>query len=71
MLRTQGDSVPGRNPVSNKKPYENVGIQRELYEEIRQYVLKSGRYRSVSEFTHEAVRLRLEQLVRESKSRSE
>jgi Arc/MetJ-type ribon-helix-helix transcriptional regulator len=50
-----------------KKPYENVGIQRQLYEETREFVGKSGRYRSVSEFVHEAVRLRLEQLIREPK----
>jgi Arc/MetJ-type ribon-helix-helix transcriptional regulator len=50
-----------------KKPYENVGIQRQLYEETREFVGKSGRYRSVSEFVHEAVRLRLEQLIRELK----
>lgn len=52
-------------PKSAKKPYENVGIQRELYAETKEYVTKSGRYRSVSEFVHEAVRLRLEQLLRE------
>lgn len=50
-----------------KKPYENVGIQRQLYDEARGFVDRSGRYRSVSEFVHEAVRLRLEQLIRELK----
>ncbi len=50
-----------------KKPYENVGIQRQLYDEVRGFVDKSGRYRSVSEFVHEAVRIRLEQLIRELK----
>jgi Arc/MetJ-type ribon-helix-helix transcriptional regulator len=55
-------------PKPARKPYENVGIQRELYDEIKEFVSKSGRYRSVSEFTHEAVRLRLEQLIRESKA---
>jgi Arc/MetJ-type ribon-helix-helix transcriptional regulator len=52
--------------AGSKKPYENVGIQRELYEEIKDYTTKSGRYRSVSEFVHESVRLRLEQVIRES-----
>ncbi len=52
--------------ATTKKPYENVGIQRALYDEVRAYTEKSGRYRSVSEFVHEAVRLRLEQLARES-----
>jgi Arc/MetJ-type ribon-helix-helix transcriptional regulator len=55
------------DPGKGKKPYENVGIQRELYDEIRDYTTQSGRYRSVSEFVHEAVRLRLEQLIREGK----
>jgi len=53
-------------PKPARKPYENVGIQRELYDEVKEYVGKSGRYRSVSEFVHEAVRLRLEQLLRET-----
>lgn len=48
-----------------KKPYENVGIQRELYDEVRGFVAKSGRYRSVSEFVHESVRIRLETLLKE------
>jgi Arc/MetJ-type ribon-helix-helix transcriptional regulator len=57
----------GKDMPKAKKPYENVGIQRQLYEEIRDLVDKSGRYRSVSEFVHEAVRIRLEQLLKELK----
>ncbi len=44
-----------------------MGIQRKLYDEVRDFVDKSGRYRSVSEFVHEAVRIRLEQLLKELK----
>jgi Arc/MetJ-type ribon-helix-helix transcriptional regulator len=61
----EGEGLP-----KAKKPYENVGIQRQLYEEMREFVGESGRYRSVSEFVHEAVRLRLEQLTHESKPKT-
>jgi Arc/MetJ-type ribon-helix-helix transcriptional regulator len=65
------DDVGGIALPKDKKPYENVGIQRRLYEEVRDFVDKSGRYRSVSEFVHEAVRIRLELLLRELKERKE
>ncbi len=61
----EGEGLP-----KAKKPYVNVGIQRQLYNEIRVFVDKSGRYRSVSEFVHEAVRIRLEQLFPEQKERN-
>lgn len=47
--------------------YRNVGVQEDLYEQIEAWVKKSRRYRSVSEFIHEAIRLRLERLEGEEK----
>jgi Arc/MetJ-type ribon-helix-helix transcriptional regulator len=42
--------------------YKNVGVQEDLYAQAEAWVRKSKRYRSVSEFIHEAIRLRLERL---------
>ncbi len=42
--------------------YKNVGVQEDLYRQAEAWVKKSKRYRSVSEFIHEAIRLRLERL---------
>jgi Arc/MetJ-type ribon-helix-helix transcriptional regulator len=42
--------------------YRNVGIREDLYKQAETWVRKSKRYRSVSEFVHEAIRLRLEKL---------
>ncbi len=47
--------------------YKNVGIQEDLYAQAEAWVRKSKRYRSVSEFIHEAIRLRLERLEGEEK----
>ncbi|MEM1582537.1 MAG: glycine cleavage system protein GcvH [Candidatus Bathyarchaeia archaeon] len=43
--------------------WKTVSIREELIEEIEKAV-KTGRYRSVSEFVSEAIRLRLEELMR-------
>ena len=43
--------------------WKTVSIRQELINEIAR-VLKTGRYRSVSEFVSEAIRLRLEELLR-------
>jgi Arc/MetJ-type ribon-helix-helix transcriptional regulator len=42
--------------------YRNVGVREDLYKQVEAWVRKSKRYRSVSEFIHEAIRLRLERL---------
>ncbi len=47
--------------------YKNVGIQEDLYAQAEAWVKKSKRYRSVSEFIHEAIRLRLERLEGEER----
>ena len=43
--------------------WKTVSIKKELIEEIEK-ILKTGRYRSISEFVSEAIRLRLEELMR-------
>jgi glycine cleavage system H protein len=43
--------------------WKTVSIRQELIKEIER-VLKTGRYRSISEFVSEAIRLRLEELMR-------
>jgi len=43
--------------------WKTVSVRRELMEEVEK-VVKTGRYRSVSEFVSEAIRLRLEELMR-------
>ena len=43
--------------------WKTVSIRRELIDEI-EVVLKTGRYRSISEFVSEAIRLRLEEVFR-------
>ncbi len=47
--------------------YKNVGVQEDLYAQAEAWVKKSKRYRSVSEFIHEAIRLRLERLEGEER----
>lgn len=48
--------------------YKNVGVREELYAQVEMWVRKSKRYRSISEFIHESIRLRLERLESEEKS---
>jgi Arc/MetJ-type ribon-helix-helix transcriptional regulator len=48
--------------------YKNVGVQEDLYAQAEAWVRKSKRYRSVSEFIHEAIRLRLERLEGEERT---
>ena len=43
--------------------WKTVSIKKELIEEIEK-ILRTGRYRSISEFVSEAMRLRLEELMR-------
>jgi glycine cleavage system H protein len=43
--------------------WKTVSIRQELVKEIEQ-VIRTGRYRSISEFVSEAIRLRLEELMR-------
>jgi len=44
--------------------WATVSIREELIEEIRKLLKRSGRYRSISEFVAEAIRLRLEEMAR-------
>ncbi|MEM2337848.1 MAG: glycine cleavage system protein GcvH [Candidatus Bathyarchaeia archaeon] len=46
--------------------WKTVSIRQELIKEIER-ILRTGRYRSVSEFVSEAIRLRLEELMRAEK----
>jgi Arc/MetJ-type ribon-helix-helix transcriptional regulator len=47
------------------KGYRNVGVREDLYKQVEAWVRKSKRYRSISEFIHEAIRLRLERMEAE------
>lgn len=50
--------------MSEKTPeWKTVSIRQELIKEIED-IIKIGRYRSISEFVSEAIRLRLEELMR-------
>jgi len=50
--------------MTEKTPdWKTVSIRQELVKEIEE-ALRTGRYRSISEFVSEAIRLRLEELVR-------
>ncbi len=44
--------------------WATISIREELIEEIRKLIKRTGRYRSISEFVAEAIRLRLEDMVR-------
>lgn len=44
--------------------WATISIREELIEEIRQLLKRTGRYRSISEFVAEAIRLRLEEMAR-------
>jgi len=44
--------------------WATVSIREELIEEIRKLMKRTGRYRSISEFVAEAIRLRLEEMAR-------
>jgi Arc/MetJ-type ribon-helix-helix transcriptional regulator len=51
--------------------WATVSIRGELIEEIRRLMKRTGRYRSISEFVAEAIRLRLEEMATKSESTSE
>lgn len=51
--------------------WATVSIRGELIEEIRQLMKRTGRYRSISEFVAEAIRLRLEEMATKSGLTSE
>lgn len=48
--------------------WATISIREELIEEIRNLLKRTGRYRSISEFVAEAIRLRLEELSRRSEA---
>jgi len=51
--------------------WATVSIRAELIEEIRKLMKKTGRYRSLSEFVSEAIRLRLEETTRQGETVTE
>jgi len=51
--------------------WATVSIRAELIEEIRKLMKKTGRYRSLSEFVSEAIRLRLEDTARQGETVTE
>jgi len=48
--------------------WATVSIREELIEEIRKLLKRTGRYRSISEFVAESIRLRLEEIARKSEA---
>jgi len=51
--------------------WATISIREELIEEIRKLLKRTGRYRSISEFVAEAIRLRLEEMARKGETLSE
>jgi len=51
--------------------WATISIREELIEEIRRLLKRTGRYRSISEFVAEAIRLRLEEIARKSEAVSD
>jgi len=51
--------------------WATISIREELIEEIRKLLKRTGRYRSISEFVSEAIRLRLEEMARKGETLSE
>jgi glycine cleavage system H protein len=55
--------MPNWKTVSKRQEWKTVSIRQELIKEIEK-ALETGRYRSISEFVSEAIRLRLEEFMR-------
>jgi len=51
--------------------WATISIREELIEEIRRILKRTGRYRSISEFVAEAIRLRLEEMARKGETLSD
>ncbi len=51
--------------------WATISLREELIEEIKRLLKRTGRYRSISEFVAEAIRLRLEELSRKGEVRPE
>jgi len=51
--------------------WATISLREELIEEIKSLLKRTGRYRSISEFVAEAIRLRLEELSRRVETRAE
>jgi len=51
--------------------WATISIREELIEEIRRLLKRTGRYRSISEFVAEAIRLRLEEIARRGEAAPE
>jgi len=51
--------------------WATISIREELIEEIRKLMKRTGRYRSISEFVAEAIRLRLEEMTRKGEAAPE
>ena len=48
--------------------WATISIREELIEEVRKLLKTTGRYRSISEFVAEAIRLRLEEMARKGEA---
>jgi len=48
----------------NEYPYRNISLRRELVNQIEEYIKVDKRYSSITDFIVEAIRLRLEELVK-------
>jgi glycine cleavage system H protein len=55
--------MPNWKTVTKRQEWKTVSIREELIKEIEK-ALETGRYRSISEFVSEAIRLRLEEFMR-------
>lgn len=55
----------------NEQDFRGVSLKRELVDEVEEYVQKSTRYKSIADFIHEAIRLKMQDLEKCSLPRFE
>jgi len=54
-----------------EKDFRGVSLKRELVEQIETFIIEFPQYKSIADFVHEAVRLRMEQIRGSQKPRFE
>lgn len=52
-----GDTMRNIKP---KAKYQGISLPKEFIDEIKEYVLKTGEYKSIAEFTKDAIREKME-----------
>ena len=52
----------GKHNLKPRGKYQAVSISKDFIKEVKKYVLENPRYRSIADFTKEAVREKMERL---------